>query len=567
MKKIIIILGIIFLIIISVFAILIFMKNGSNKDVEIYGKYDEEDLDITIPGVFNSSIKLSDDGIEISGSGASIDGNTVKIDSSGIYNIYGSISQGQIIIDVSKDLEVRLVLNGASISNSSVAPIYIKSSKKTIITLADDTKNIIKDERNESEGDENGAIFSKDDLTINGNGSLEVYTSYEDGIVCKDNLKIIGANISVVAEDDGIRGNDSFCVKDASINVIANSDGIKSNKEDDTEEVGNIFIQDSTINITAGGGSKSSNISSSKIPFDKNATSNIDESKKGIKASNLIAIVSGTIQIDSYDDSIHSNKDIYIYDGDILLSSNDDAVHADETLTINGGSINIKKSYEGLEAKNININSGTIHIISEDDGINICSENDMSFINPKNNNSKNSKNRFLINGGYIVVDASGDGLDSNGSIYMSGGVVIVNGPTSDKDSPLDYDGTFEITGGILVAVGSQGMFQTTSNSSTQCSITYYFNSDQKAGNIINVEDNSGNNIITFSPSKAYRAILISTPEIRLNNSYKIYFGGSIKELNSDGIYFGDDYEKGSKYTSLTISSVNTIIGNKSNSMH
>lgn len=257
---------------------------------------------------------------------------------------------------------------------------------------------------------------------------------------------------------------------------------------------------------------------------------------------------------------------IYIYDGNIVLNSGDDGVHADKSLIINGGNIDIKESYEGLESENITINSGIIHIVSFDDGINICSQNEISSIQNKAKNN-NSKNRLLITGGYVVVDALGDGLDSNSNIYMSGGVVIVNGPTSNKDSPIDYDGSFEITGGILVAVGSQGMFQSTSNSSTQCSIMYYFGGEQESGSIVNVQDNSRNSIITFSPTKTYSAILISTPEIKLDCSYKIYFGGSIKGESSDGIYFGDDYEKGSKYISFTISNVNTVIGNKERLKH
>lgn len=308
MKKIVILLGISLLIIIFVVITLMVIKNGSNESVEIYGKYDKKDLDITIPGIFNSSIKLSNDGVEILGSGASASGSIVKIDSSGVYNIYGTMEQGQIVIDVSKDLDVRLILNNVSISNNDVAPIYVKSSKKTIITLADGTKNFIKDERSGDKSDENGTIFSKGNLTINGNGSLEIYTSYKDGVVCKDNLKIIGASVSVVAADDGIRGNESISIKNASIDIISNGDAIKSNKDDNTKKVGNIFIEDSDINIITGGGNKGNSLNSSQ----KNITSDNEESKKGIKASNLVSIVSGTIQIDSYDDSIHSNKDIYI---------------------------------------------------------------------------------------------------------------------------------------------------------------------------------------------------------------------------------------------------------------
>jgi hypothetical protein len=153
-------------------------------------------------------------------------------------------------------------------------------------------------------------------------------------------------------------------------------------------------------------------------------------------------------------------------------------MHADMTLTVNDGTLNISQSYEGLESAAIVINGGDIQITASDDGVNVAGGNDSSSTEGRlGQDAFSDSGQYLltINGGNLVVDAGGDGLDSNGSIVMSGGQVIVNGPTNDGNGPLDYNGTFTISGGFIVAVGSSGMAQTTSDSSSQYSLLYNYN--------------------------------------------------------------------------------------------
>lgn len=550
MKKIIIITSILFIILL--FAAVVTNKKDKYQEnkILIYNKYDENDLDETVSGICNSSIKLNNGNIEVLGDKINIENGVIKIESAGIYSISGTISNLQILVDVSKDSEVRLILNDVEIQNDTVAPIYIKSAKKTIITLAENTTNILKDNNLESLEDISATIFSKDDLTINGKGNLVVYGNYKDGIVCKDNLKIINSNIEVISSNDGIVGADSVSIKNSNLKITSQGDGITSTKEENYS-YGNVIIEDSDINIVSGNTIKE---------YNKNDKDKEIKSSKGIKAINLISINGGKIEINSFDDSIHSNNAIKIYNGNLLLSSNDDGIHADNEITIDGGNIVIKKSYEGIESLNITINDGNIHINSSDDGINICSLTNIL--------KKESNNKLIINGGYLYVDALGDGIDSNGSIDINGGIIIVNGPTSNGDAPIDYDNLLNITGGTLVAAGSSSMFQSISDISTQCCVTYYFSDIQKAGTLISIKDSSKEDtFITFSPSKDYEALLISSKELELNKSYKMYFGGSIKNFDDDGIYFDSSYNSSNKYISFTISNINTILGNKNNFRH
>ena len=179
---------------------------------------------------------------------------------------------------------------------------------------------------------------------------------------------------------------------------------------------------------------------------------------------------------------------------------------------------------------------------------------------PGQNNFSSTSGSLNISGGTIYVDSSGDGLDSNGSIKMSGGKVIVNGPTNDGNGSLDYDKEFTMTGGYLITAGTSGMLQTISNTSTVNAISVVFNSYNQANTSINIKDSNGNSLITFSPSKTYNAFMIATSSIKNNEKYTISYGGTAKGSNEYGIYDGT-YEGGTTYGTVTISNIVTSIGN------
>ena len=133
---------------------------------------------------------------------------------------------------------------------------------------------------------------------------------------------------------------------------------------------------------------------------------------------------------------------------------------------------------------------------------------------------------LYINGGYIWVDADGDGLDINGAIEMTDGVVLVNGPTENMNGALDYDGGFNISGGFLVAVGSAGMAQAPRQISSQNSLLINLSCTTAAGTLIHIQNSAGEDILTFAPTKHYQSIAFSSPELVNGETYTISYGGS-----------------------------------------
>ena len=160
-----------------------------------------------------------------------------------------------------------------------------------------------------------------------------------------------------------------------------------------------------------------------------------------------------------------------------------------------------------------------------------------------------------INGGYVAVDARGDGLDVNGPITMTGGVVIVNGPTSNNNGALDYTGVFNLTGGYLVAVGSAGMAQAPSTSSTQYSVMVNLPSVQAAGTLVHLATEDGQDLLTLAPTKEYQSVVFSSPELKNGDTLVVTSGGSSTGSVADSLYTGGSYSGGSQVASFTISSI------------
>lgn len=418
-------------------------------------------------------------------------------------------------------------------------------------------------------------------------GGTTTINSDEDGIQSNYLINISDGTVSInKAAEDGIRSKsaldspiepytDGFItVSGGNINIISDQDAIQADSTLD--------ISGGILNITAG-----NSLSASAGTINKDS---VDYSCKGIKGCCSINISSGTITVDSFDDSIHSNGTTAIRGGTLLLSSADDGIHSDTDLTITGDttSIDILKSYEGLEAYTITINNGKIHITASDDGINSAGGNDTSSTTPGHGGRPgqgvpggNSGNNGMINldGGYIFVNAGGDGLDSNGSMQMSAGTVIICGPTDNSNGALDFDGTFSVTGGFMIAAGSSGMVQTPTKSDI-CFANITFSSAENSGKpgqqqssllssgtIVHIEDSMGNDILTFSPEKAYNSIVFISPEMKSGEKYTVYSGGSCTDYTSliDGLYNGGYYaDSGSASVQFSASASGTNVSIKQN---
>lgn len=527
------------------------------------------------------SIRLNDDSINVEGAGVSVVGATATITAAGTYSLSGALADGQIIVDTQDEEVVRLILNGVDLHSTTSAPIYIANAEETVIILADNTQNTVTDGSGYVYADmaaeePNAAIFSNSDLSISGNGSLIVNGNFNDGIASKDGLIIASGTVTVNAVDDGIRGKDYLAIEDGNITVNAQGDGLKADNEEDATK-GYVSIQAGQISVTAGGDAIDAQtdvlIAGGTLTLTAGGGSGnqIDEaaSAKGIKGVVNVSIDGGTFTIDSADDAIHTNGSIVINAGTFDIASGDDGMHADATLEINSGDIQINRSYEGIESAVITINNGEIRLVASDDGINVAGGVDGSGMNQgmrpgggagKDMTSYSGSYYLYIHGGYVAVEAAGDGVDVNGAIEMTDGVVLVNGPTENMNGALDYDGTFNIFSGFFVAAGSAGMAQAPGQNSSQNSVLINFSSTLPAGTLVHIQNSAGEEILTFAPTKQYQSIAFSSAGLVRGETYTVYVGGSSNGTASDSLFEGGVYTPGEQYTSFTVSSTVTLVG-------
>lgn len=502
------------------------------------------------------SIILNGSSISASGSGISVDGTNATITAGGTYIISGTLDNGRIIVDSDDSLTVKLVLDNANITSSENSPVTINNADKTVIILADNSGNTITDPSqyiydSSGETEPDAAIFSRDDLSISGSGTLTVNANYKDGIASKDGLVINSGTINITAADDGIRGKDYLVIRNGTISVDAGGDGMKST-EDSTESKGYILVEDGNIEISCGSDGLDAAtdvlISGGNINLTTGGGSGVssgDNSEKGIKGNTLVVIDNCTLYVNSSDDAIHSNGRITVNDGDIELLTNDDGIHGESSVVINGGTVYIKKSYEGIESSLIAVTGGSVNVVSTDDSFNSTAGK---------GTESNDGSCTYIYGGYIVLNAgTGDGLDSNGSIVMTGGTVIIHGPSKSPEVMIDYNGSFKISGGFLAASGSSSnMTQAPSTGSAQNSIRMMFNSSNSVSTLFHIEDSDGNNIVTFQPLHKYQSVVFSSSELVTGKTYSVYTGGTSTGEITDGIYIGGTYTAGTKKTTFTV---------------
>ena len=399
---------------------------GANASVEKASS--SEDDAGTTDTASATTITLSGSSASASGSSSGnvkVDGGTATINSGGTYVISGELSNGRIVVNAPK-ADVRLVLKGASITSSDGPAIDVQDAGNAIVVLAKDSKNTLTDGASYASGQEaTAALFSSDTLTVTGTGQLDVTGSYKDGISSKNGLIITGnATIKVKAADDGLRGKDYLVVESGTLTVEAGGDALKSSEGDDETKgfislgkasitltstddaisaTTDVTVKDTTLTITAGGGQANATVEEQAPPGQESTADSSTPSPKGINAG--------------------------------------------VSYTQDSGKVTVNAADEGLQAPFINVAGGELSIAAGDDGIN-ASNGDHVIEGHENADTESDDGSVLtISGGEVEVSyASSDGIDSNGSAYVKGGIVVVSGQAGEMDGAVDANGETQLVG-------------------------------------------------------------------------------------------------------------------------
>lgn len=402
------------------------------------GLFSEVDLNDDWSTEGATKITLTGDGAEIEGTGAYVQNGDVIIYAGGYYVLEGTLDNGSVIVNETSKTKGRvwILLNGVSIYCEDSAALDVEEATKVILTLAEGTENVLESGSEYSEDAVNanirGALFSRDDLTVNGSGSLEVTAAYRHGIVCNDDLRVTGGNITVTAAEDSIHANESARFTGMTLTISAGDDGI-------------------TVS----------------------------------------------------DDENH---------GELLVDS---------------GTIRILSAREGMESEKVTINGGEIEVNFTDDGI----------------NAGGTEPELVINGGVItLISEDGrdvDGLDSNNSIEINGGTILISVNAENMNNAIDFGsetgGSCSINGGTVIAAGSGGMAEEMSSDSAQTSLMYRFENTYTAGETIRLADLSGNVILEAEIPCSFNSLILSDPTLLAEGSYQLSVGEDSFEITMDSV--------------------------------
>ena len=354
-----------------------FTKRDKNTE------YDDSAVRIQLNG--NSATATSDK--------VQISGNTITIIEEDTYILSGTLDNGTVVVNAADSAKIHLVFDGVNINSNDSAALLILSADKVTVTLASD-KNSLSNSGYFAPVDAlnvNAALYSKEDLSLNGSGSLTINSPAGHGISCKDDLVLAGGSYTIEAASHGLDANDSIRLTASTLHVEAGKDGIHAENTDDTT-LGFVYIADGTYHINANddGISAGAYLQIEDGSFDITTTaasSSTDASGKGLKSVNSMQISSGSFAITSFDDGIHSNADVTIHNGSFTINTQDDGIHADASLTVNDGDINITECYEGLEALDLAVHGGSIRLVASDDGLNAAGGNDGSGFGGRGNDN------------------------------------------------------------------------------------------------------------------------------------------------------------------------------------
>lgn len=425
-------------------------------------------------------VTLSDEGIAISGVGARAQGSTLTITADGVFELTGSLSAGQVVVDAPDMAKVELVLSGVDITAGQNAAIYCKNADKLIITLTEGTENVLTDAAgfvyaDEAKREPDAALFSKCDVNIGGTGWLTVNAGFRHGVATSDDLEIEGGGFRVNAAMDAFRGKDSVTVKDGVFRITAGGDGFQASCTDNPDKGWMILGGgDYTIHANSDGIQAETDLTITggvyAIVTDGRPAGESD-SQKGLKAGKLLTVTGGMFDLDTRDDSIHTNGDLTVTGGVMTLLSYDDALHADGTVTLNGGVINVPDCYEGIEGSSVVIADGDISISAINDGVTVTgigAQLDMT-------------------GGVVSILSGDNGVDlADGGLFIQRGGTLTaasSGKTA-MTAPVGFLGEYRMLGGAFIGLGNSEDAQLPTGESTAAALLYFCKDPIAAGTTV-----------------------------------------------------------------------------------
>ena len=514
------------------------VKSGEKLDVDTH--YSEQDLSWDTSS--ETAIDLSN---PIATDGVTVEDGTLTITKAGTYKLSGEY-QGQIKVETADSDAVRLVLDNANITNSSGAALNVVNADEVILYSASGTTNTISDGADYTatgEDDPDAVVYSKADLTIAGEGTLKVNGNHEDGIHTSDGLVIASGTLEVNAANTGIKGKDYVDILGGTINVTAQQDGIKSTNDTD-EGQGWTRLSNGTVTVNAG----DDGFKASRVVEISGGSLTVEQSDEGIEAQ-YINVSGGDVNVTSADDGM--NASLKTSDSESTDSSANTSDTANQQQnnqqqgSLPGGQQNGTSNQQQQGMGQPPAMSGTSQDGTSQNGTTGTGQQGMGQP-PQGGMPGGGGGTFEVvdaainvSGGHVTVNAEGDGIDSNGVTTLSGGTLIVNGPSQGGNAALDTNGDLLLNGATVLSGSTADMFEAPSTNSTSGYLKLTNSSGFEQGSTVQVADSSGKVVANYKVTKSnVQLVLVSSSSIVKGQSYTVYTTTSAVDSNATSLASG-----------------------------
>ena len=515
------------------------VKSGEKLDVDTH--YSEQDLswDTSSETAIDLSNPTATDGV-------TVEDGTLTITKAGTYKLSGEY-QGQIKVETADSDAVRLVLDNANITNSSGAALNVVNADEVILYSASGTTNTISDGADYTatgEDDPDAVVYSKADLTIAGEGTLKVNGNHEDGIHTSDGLVIASGTLEVNAANTGIKGKDYVDILGGTINVTAQQDGIKSTNDTD-EGQGWTRLSNGTVTVNAG----DDGFKASRVVEISGGSLTVEQSDEGIEAQ-YINVSGGDVNVTSADDGM--NASLKTSDSESTDSSANTSDTANQQQnnqqqgSLPGGQQNGASNQQQQGTGQPPTVSGTSQDGTSQNGTTGTGQQGMGQPPQGGMPGGGGGGTFEVvdaainvSGGNITVNAEGDGIDSNGVTTLSGGTLIVNGPSQGGNAALDTNGDLLLNGATVLSGSTADMFEAPSTNSTSGYLKLTNSSGFEQGSTVQVADSSGKVVANYKVTKSnVQLVLVSSSSIVKGQSYTVYTTTSAVDSNAASLASG-----------------------------
>ena len=477
-----------------------------------------------------SQITLADQTATVTGQGASFSGQTLTITQAGTYVLTGSGKNIKLVVEAADTDQVHLVFQNLTLEGEGTL-LQVNKAQEVVISLAEGSQNALTESQASDDEEVKATIHSQVPLTLNGTGNLTLTALTKNALEVEDDLKVLGGTYTVKAANHGFKAEGALDIEAATLTIEAGKDGLHA-EHDETTERANVSLNPTQLSIAA----TEDGVDAGNELTIKGGTITVSQSEEGLEAR-VIRQLGGDVTIKSSDDGVNASAGSSSKTTDTSATSNTaDTSSSASQATADSATASTSASQatadpaatsqvdQANKDKNATPPSPPAGQAPPQGGQPPQNGQGPGGMPPGGQEESDPSLQIILEGGTLTIDAEGDGIDSNGTVSISGGSLVVNGSVQGGNGPLDAAGDITITGGTVWALGTSDMLQGFAQGSTQASITA--NIAGTAGQTLIILDANGKEVARQTASKDFQAVIMSSADLVDGQTYTIQVEGT-----------------------------------------